>query len=119
MHAYLSLGMTSHTTAPFLPGGFLALDWCDGNAVGPLARRSFALHAELAATLGVDCGYRRVRTHSISVRQPGESAARRCKVVLATPAPPCSAATWPERQRSHGLSALLAWTVASTSRGAG
>lgn len=55
-------------------GGFLALDWCDGNAVGPLARRSFALHAELAATLGVDCGYRRVRTHSISVRQPGQRA---------------------------------------------
>lgn len=53
-------------------GGFLALDWCDGNAVGPLARRSFALHAELAATLGTDCGYRRVRTHSISVRQPGQ-----------------------------------------------
>ncbi|KAL4457585.1 hypothetical protein ABPG75_012450 [Micractinium tetrahymenae] len=56
-------------------GGFLALDWCDGNAVGPLARRSFALHAELAATLGTDCGYRRVRTHSISVRQPAQRGA--------------------------------------------
>lgn len=50
-------------------GGFLALDWCDSSAVGPLARRSFALHAELATTLGTDCGYRRMRTHSISVRQ--------------------------------------------------
>ena len=31
-------------------GGFLALDWCDGSPVEPLARRSFALHAELAET---------------------------------------------------------------------
>jgi len=30
-------------------GGFLALDWCDGSPLAPLARRSFALHAELAA----------------------------------------------------------------------
>ena len=30
-------------------GGFLALDWCDGSALGPLARRSFQLHGELAA----------------------------------------------------------------------
>jgi glycine/D-amino acid oxidase-like deaminating enzyme len=30
-------------------GGFLALDWCDGTALAPLARRSFALHASLAA----------------------------------------------------------------------
>ncbi len=33
-------------------GGFLALDWCDGGALQHLARRSFALHAELAAALG-------------------------------------------------------------------
>jgi glycine/D-amino acid oxidase-like deaminating enzyme len=26
-------------------GGFLALDWCDGTPLEPLARRSFALHA--------------------------------------------------------------------------
>ncbi|EFN58873.1 hypothetical protein CHLNCDRAFT_140762 [Chlorella variabilis] len=50
-------------------GGFLALDWCDSSPVGPLARRSFALHAQLAAELGCDTGYRRVRTHSISVKQ--------------------------------------------------
>jgi len=43
-------------------GGFLALDWCDGTALGPLARRSFALHAELAATLKGDWGYRRLPT---------------------------------------------------------
>ena len=29
-------------------GGFLALDWCDGTPLEALARRSFALHAELA-----------------------------------------------------------------------
>ena len=30
-------------------GGFLALDWCDGSPLGRLARRSFNLHADLAA----------------------------------------------------------------------
>lgn len=49
-------------------GGFLALDWCDNNALGPLARKSFALHADLAETLGEDCGYRRVKTHSLAVK---------------------------------------------------
>lgn len=39
-------------------GGFLALDWNDATPVGPLARASFALHRELAATLGRDVGYR-------------------------------------------------------------
>ena len=33
-------------------GGFLALDWNDGSPVGPLARKSFALHEELARALG-------------------------------------------------------------------
>src|SRR5262245_38637563 len=47
-------------------GGFLALDWCDGTALGRLARRSFALHAELAATLdGSRWGYRRLDTWSV------------------------------------------------------
>jgi glycine/D-amino acid oxidase-like deaminating enzyme len=32
-------------------GGFLALDWCDGSPLAPLARRSFELHAELASAL--------------------------------------------------------------------
>ena len=35
-------------------GGFLALDWCDGSPLGPLALKSFALHAELAKQLGTD-----------------------------------------------------------------
>lgn len=52
-------------------GGFLAADWCDGNALGPLARKSFKLHAELAEVLGAQTtGYRRVRTHSLAVK-PG------------------------------------------------
>src|SRR3954466_11268598 len=38
--------------------GFLALDWCDGSPLDALARRSFALHAELAADLGNDWGHR-------------------------------------------------------------
>jgi glycine/D-amino acid oxidase-like deaminating enzyme len=45
-------------------GGFLALDWCDGTPLQPLARRSFALHAQLAHDLGGDWGYRRLDTYS-------------------------------------------------------
>ena len=55
-------------------GGFLALDWCRGTPVDRLARRSFALHAELAATLktdlGLDWGYRPIETLSILASQP-------------------------------------------------
>ena len=43
-------------------GGFLALDWNDTTALGPLARRSFALHRELAEILDADYGYRTVET---------------------------------------------------------
>jgi glycine/D-amino acid oxidase-like deaminating enzyme len=52
-------------------GGFLALDWCDGSPLGPLARASFALHAELAAQLGTDYGYRRMDTFMVAVRERG------------------------------------------------
>jgi len=45
-------------------GGFLALDWCRGTPVDRLARRSFALHAELADTLGNPWGYRRLTTYA-------------------------------------------------------
>jgi glycine/D-amino acid oxidase-like deaminating enzyme len=39
--------------------GFLALDWSEGTPLDPLARASFALHAELAETLGAErLGYR-------------------------------------------------------------
>jgi glycine/D-amino acid oxidase-like deaminating enzyme len=44
-------------------GGFLALDWCDGTPLDPLARRSFALHARLAQEIGGDWGYRRLTTY--------------------------------------------------------
>ncbi len=43
-------------------GGFLAHDWCGGSALDELARRSFDLHAELAAALGNPWGYRRLET---------------------------------------------------------
>jgi glycine/D-amino acid oxidase-like deaminating enzyme len=44
-------------------GGFLALDWCDGTPLAPLARRSFALHASLAEEVEGDWGYRRLNTY--------------------------------------------------------
>lgn len=44
-------------------GGFLALDWCRGSALDRLARRSFALHAELADALDNPWGYRRLMTY--------------------------------------------------------
>src|SRR5215470_902748 len=50
-------------------GGFIALDWCDGSPLEPLARASFALHAKLAAELGVDYGYRRMDTFAMAARE--------------------------------------------------
>ena len=44
-------------------GGFLARDWCDGSPLALLARRSFALHAELAEKIADDWGYRRLDTY--------------------------------------------------------
>ena len=52
-------------------GGFLALDWCDGSPVGPLARLSFALHAGLARELPADYGYRRMDTYALAAREQG------------------------------------------------
>src|SRR5438874_8125396 len=43
-------------------GGFLARDWCDGSPLAPMARRSFALHAELAERIADNWGYRRLDT---------------------------------------------------------
>ena len=48
-------------------GGFLAANWCDGTPVEPLARRSFALHAELAGDLQGDWGYRRLDAYGGSI----------------------------------------------------
>jgi glycine/D-amino acid oxidase-like deaminating enzyme len=55
-------------------GGFLALDWCDGSPVEPLARLSFALHAELAQELPVEYGYRRMDTYMLAAREQGRVA---------------------------------------------
>ena len=55
-------------------GGFLALDWCDDSELGPLARASFALHAELARDLKTDYGYRRVDTFMVAAREQGTMA---------------------------------------------
>ena len=50
-------------------GGFLALDWCDGSPLEPLARASFALHARLPGELGVDYGYRRMDTFMVAAHE--------------------------------------------------
>src|SRR5262249_20411698 len=50
-------------------GGFIALDWCDGSPLGPLARASFALHAKLARDLATDYGYRRMDTFAMTARE--------------------------------------------------
>jgi glycine/D-amino acid oxidase-like deaminating enzyme len=50
-------------------GGFLALDWCDGSPLAPLARASFALHARLAVELGADYGYRRMDTFMVAAHE--------------------------------------------------
>lgn len=50
-------------------GGFLALDWCDDSPLGPLARASFALHADLAKRIGTDYGYRRMDTFMMTARE--------------------------------------------------
>ncbi|MEY9178898.1 glycine/D-amino acid oxidase-like deaminating enzyme [Bradyrhizobium sp. USDA 326] len=39
-------------------GGFLARDWCAGTPLDALARRSFALHAQLPEKIAGDWGYR-------------------------------------------------------------
>ena len=52
-------------------GGFLALDWCDGTPVEPLARASFPLHATLARGIARDWGYRRMDTFMLAAREKG------------------------------------------------
>jgi glycine/D-amino acid oxidase-like deaminating enzyme len=57
-------------------GGFLALDWCDGTPLMHLARRSFALHAELAEGRAGEWGYRRMTTYGGIVGRRSTSASR-------------------------------------------
>ena len=45
-------------------GGFLALDWCGDSPLDALARRSFALHAELPGAIGDDWSYQRTIAYS-------------------------------------------------------
>jgi glycine/D-amino acid oxidase-like deaminating enzyme len=58
-------------------GGFLALDWCAGTPLDRLARRSFALHAELADALGNPWSYRRLTTYGGYAAADGGMRARR------------------------------------------
>jgi glycine/D-amino acid oxidase-like deaminating enzyme len=49
-------------------GGFLALDWNDDAPTGPLTRRSFELHQELADSFGTETiQYRRLTSAAISL----------------------------------------------------
>ncbi|WP_245286786.1 hypothetical protein [Bradyrhizobium sp. ARR65] len=50
-------------------GGFLALDWCGGNPLDALARRSFQLHAAMSREFAGDWGYQRMTGYS-GVRRP-------------------------------------------------
>ncbi|XAR51314.1 D-amino-acid oxidase [Bertholletia excelsa] len=56
-------------------GGFLALDWCDGGPVGPLARASFNLHRSLAEELdgAHSYGYRTLTTLSVKIDESDQS----------------------------------------------
>jgi len=51
-------------------GGFLALDWCAGSPLDSLARRSFALHAQLASELDDEWSYRRMNAYSGFIAPP-------------------------------------------------
>ena len=55
-------------------GGFLALDWCDGSPLGPLARASFALHAELPRELRGRLRLPRMETFMLAARERGTPA---------------------------------------------
>ena len=50
-----------------ISGGFLAKDWCDSFEVGPLARKSFELHEQLAKEFG-NTDYRKLNTLSVTAK---------------------------------------------------
>ncbi|WP_298243215.1 FAD-binding oxidoreductase [uncultured Bradyrhizobium sp.] len=54
-------------------GGFLARDWCAGTPLDALARRSFALHAQLAGDIPGDWGYRPMTVYSGFVAPDGDA----------------------------------------------
>src|SRR5215475_7816997 len=84
-------------------GGFLALDWCDDSPLAPLARKSFALHAELAQTLGVAYGYRRLTTLAVAASAHGRPGTSQVPDELA----------WLDR---HGLPYAVLGTPATTAQ---
>ena len=53
-------------------GGFLALDWTD-----ELARVSYVLHQDLAATFKADIGYRPVQSLAVSATASNKTSATR------------------------------------------
>lgn len=53
-------------------GGFLARDWCTGTPLDALARRSFALHAQLPGEIAGDWGYRAMTAYSGFVAADGD-----------------------------------------------
>lgn len=53
-------------------GGFLARDWCTGTPLDALARRSFALHAQLPEEIAGDWGYRAMTAYSGFVAADGD-----------------------------------------------
>jgi glycine/D-amino acid oxidase-like deaminating enzyme len=57
-------------------GGFLALDWCAGSALDALARRSFALHGELAALMDDGGSYRRMTAYGGFMVRDGDARRR-------------------------------------------
>jgi len=54
-------------------GGFLARDWCAGSPLDALARRSFALHAQLVEEIAGDWGYRPMTAYSGFVAPDGDA----------------------------------------------
>ncbi|WFU83552.1 FAD-dependent oxidoreductase [Bradyrhizobium sp. CIAT3101] len=53
-------------------GGFLARDWCAGTPLDALARRSFALHAQLPGEIAGDWGYRPMSAYGGYVAPDGD-----------------------------------------------
>ncbi|MGY8706814.1 FAD-dependent oxidoreductase [Bradyrhizobium sp. 18BD] len=53
-------------------GGFLARDWCAGTPLDTLARRSFALHAQLPEEIAGDWGHRAMSAYSGFVAADGD-----------------------------------------------
>jgi glycine/D-amino acid oxidase-like deaminating enzyme len=60
------------TAASGKAGGFLARDWCAGTPLDALARRSFALHAQLSGEIAGDWGHRAMSAYSGFVAVDGD-----------------------------------------------